>query len=165
MFPTCASAIVHNFIAHTADATVVQPLKAGATISTGAAYLPELDVDLVVDWPMRVSRQAAKAQSTLTGRHLILMAMRSPLIADDHEITLVVNDTQTITIFDQLRLHTNDEVTFWLSPTDHGGLHFQLRRDGLFPRLSPPWRSYKERRTGFARAADRLTDRLLYMAS
>jgi len=161
IFPTSASAIVHNFFAHAAHASIVLPLMAGAAIGPGAAHLPELDIDIVVDWPMSVSRQAARAQSTLTGRHLILMATRSPLVADDYEVTLVVNDAQTITFVDQLRLHTNDGVTFWLSPADFGLLHFQLRRNGLYPTLTRPWRGCKQRRAGFARAADMLTARML----
>lgn len=161
MFPTCASATVHNFFAHAADARIVLPLMAGAAIGPGAAHLPELDIDMVVDWPTILTRQAARAHSTLTGRHLILIAMRSPLVADRYEVTLVFNDAGTITFLDKLQLFTNDGCTFWLSPSDFGLLHFQLRRGGLIARTAAPWRGSQQRRAGFARAADLLTDRLL----
>lgn len=164
MFPTSASAIVHNFFAHAADARIVLPLMAGAAIGTGAAHLPELDVDLVVDWPTSVTLQATRAQSTLTGCHLILIAMRSPLVADAYAVTLVFNDAGTITFVDGLQLFSNDGCTFWLSPKDFGLLHFQLRRGGLIARTTAPWRSSQQRRAGFARAADLLSDRLLGLA-
>lgn len=110
MFPTSASAIVHNFFACAANARIVLPLMAGAAIGSGAAHLPELDIDIVVDWPRSVTRQAARARSTLTGRHLILMAMRSPLVADDYEATLVNNDAGTITFLDKLQLGPSNFV-------------------------------------------------------
>lgn len=159
VFPS--HAIVHNFFAHAAYTRCVVPMPHSSGIPTGGTHLPGPDIDVVVTWPMSVTRQMARAQSTLTGRHLILITMRSPLVADNYLLTLVWNDSGTITFIDELELYTNDRGTFWLSPINSGLLHFRLCSDGLYPKISPPWRDYKQRKAGFARAADLLTARLL----
>lgn len=152
---------VHAFFAHAADTRCVIPMLHGAGIPSGGAHLPEPDIDIVVTWPVSVTRQMARAQSALTGRHLILMTMKSPIVADQYQLTLVFHDGRTITFVDDLKIFTNDGGAFWLAPTNEGLLHFQLRRDGLFPKLSPPWRDERQQRAGFRRAADLLTARLL----
>lgn len=155
---------VHNFFAHAADTKSVIPMLYGAGIPTGGAHLPGPDIDIVVTWPMSVTRQMVRAQSALTGRHLILMTMKSPIVADEYLMSLVWNDGGIITFSDDLELYTNDGGTFWLSPSREGLLHFQLCHDGLFPKLSQPWRDGRQRKAGFARAADLLTARLLGQA-
>lgn len=164
LFSPYAQTIVHEFLAHAADTRCVVPMPHGAGIATGAAHLPALGIDVVVAWPISVTRQALRAQSTTTGRHLILMIMRSPIVADDYVLTLVFNDAGTITFVDGLELFTNDGGTFWLSPTGEGLLHFQLRRGGLIPKMTPPWRDDRQRRAGFRRAGNLLSARLLGQA-
>ncbi len=164
MFPPSALAIVHKFFADAAGTRSIIPMLPGAGTSNGGVYLPEPDIDLVVAWPLSVTRQAARIQSSLSGRHMILMTMKSPIVADQCRLTLVFNDSRVISFIDHLGIYTNDGGTFWLAPTNEGLLHFQLRRDGLFPKLSPPWRDERQQRAGFRRAADLLTDRLLGQA-
>lgn len=164
MFPPSALAIVHKFFADAAGTRCVIPMLPGAGTSNGGAYLPEPDIDLVVAWPLSVTRQAARTQSSLSGRRMILMTMKSPIVSDAYQLTLVHHDGRVISFIDDLGIYTNDGGTFWLAPTNEGLLNFQLRRDGLFPKLSAPWRDDRQKRAGFRRAADLLTDRLLGQA-